>query len=302
MSWFLPDFIQDIKETIEGIQLLWWIVWVIGVSGVIWFILGRKETTIWVISTYKNTSVPDNNYIKSAIWRFLRPVSNTVLIIEDLSPNYSKENINTFIINNTSKINDLLQSNEVISLFLFWHMPLVTYLGYKFWTVKSTELYHILRPEKKSKWKWDNSIWFYKKSLHQRNWKYETTKNIIQNSNEIILNISISFPIKWENIIEASWKSIYSISLDNNRGYIRDNREFLRYKSQLKEFENIIKKVINDIETSHQHLEVIHLFLTTPNPFSFIVWQYIHHNWPKVYIYDKDITGNYNIILTLNCW
>ncbi len=284
------DFLKDAK-LLRGL-IIWLITFILN------YYLFRKDTDIWIISTYSGKSIPTKNHINNAIHSLIfRNRKDYIIMDQDLNSKwYTNDTLDTFITENTSQIKKLSNSNNVLSLFLFAHMPLIVYLGFKIWKSKKVELYHKLRTEDKNEWKWKNIIF---KNIYKNKWEYIINKNLDDSKKDVILDIDISFPIHWKDLIDYTNKSYYRIELiwkDNE--LIRNS--FLRYKYQLTEFYNIVEKAFYEIEEKLWSNCNIHLFLTTPNPFSFIIWQQIHINWPKVLVYDKNNEWNYVVMKIIN--
>jgi len=251
--------------------------------------------------TYRNNDRPTNNEKRWAILFLKRSITSNAEIIKDFTEiGYNYQTVNKFILEHTSEINKLIQSNYIISIFLFVHMPIAVYLWYKVWNTKNVELYHKMQwlPERaKNKWKWVKD----KNNSKLSEWKYNIVSELDNKKEDVILDVSISYPIDWRNtILDADKKSYYRIELIPLKDNIK-RTEFLQHQYQLEDFREHIKQAFSEIDTVFWANCKVHLFLTVPNPFSFIIGQSIHLNWPEVIIYDFDKDKRkYEIILKIN--
>lgn len=257
-----------------------------------------KDTDVWLVSTYKWTPKPSKFHINNALNTILfrRRKWNAIECIDDLTrDDISSNSIESFLKHCSHQVYTLKNSGNILSLFLFTHMPIAIYLGYEIWKSKEVELYHQLRAKKRNKWKWKNNLLGrFKKS----DWKYLITKEITPEIKDIVLDFDISFPVSgmdivWENV------SIYRVELKSMKG--KDRREFLEYEYQIGEFRKIATKAFLEIENTVWKWCKIHLFTNVPNPFAFIIGQCIHINWPEVWVYNENKErSKYEVMLKIN--
>ncbi len=257
-----------------------------------------KKTDVGLIIT--KSAFPNSYEIDNALWFFNK--QNRILDIGEISTStmYDSEYVSSFLARNESKISDLIKSENRLSLFLFAHMPILVCIWHRLQDYKPISLFHKLRIDKRNKWRWK---WTYPFSLyfHNRDYELVSSKNIREEwiNTDVVLELSITSNITWAWIV-SNYENLSRYRLELIAKNLVDIKSYLVYKQLLSAFTIAYRDIVREIENTFWENTRIHLVLTTPSPFAFIAWQYIHPNWPELLVYDKNSEWIYEVMCHLN--
>lgn len=280
------------------------IIWLLGI--IIWWFLRiiyvfLIKTNVAILAT--KIDKPSDKDIKRWLG-LLRKELCKIKLIENLDiQNHLgyAERLKNFYMRYESKISDLLESDN-ISLFLLAHQSIITKLGFDFQDQKSISLYHKIRDTYWSEWAWEK--WYHFKPNNIINWKkyvygwelVTKKSSAIDFNKDLILRIQVSFPIN--SVINGIDQNNF-IEINLEKDWVVGNKSYLRFRSQMTEFERYFKNVWKEIDSKMLASgKDIHIIMNVPAPFAFIIWRNIHSTWPIVHLYEEK-NGIYEKIFTL---